>query len=431
MGTCLLTLYLALTFLAVLQAALIVVQTWEHHRFAGSRLSQLHQHHDVGRVAIIVPCKGVDLGLQRNLGTLFRQDYENYAIRFVVESAEDPAYPVIRRLMDRYPAVDSTLLVAGRAQNCGQKVHNLRVATADLPRDIRCLAFVDSDARLRRQWLRALVSRIDQPRVGATTGYRWYVPTRPSFANDLLHSLNSCIAIFLGSHSPTIVWGGSWAIRRELFDGLRVREAWTGMLSDDLVASRLLRKSRLRVLFEPACMVVSPCDTTLPELFWFMRRQYLMARSHMPRWSALVALLSSIANLGLLVNLALVVWALIAGNAWGWFAAGSVAALYGLTVLGGLFRQDLALTYFPRLRRTLRNSRRFEIWMGPITSLANWAGILGSFLGRRLTWRGITYRLSPTGMVLEARRNDPLPAEPSLSPSPAAVETAREPAMAE
>lgn len=404
MDTLFVAAFLAISALAILQAVLILLQTWEHHRFTRGRLNMLHQFHDVGRVAVIVPCKGRDVGLERNLVTLFRQDYENYELRFVVEGADDPAYPIIERLIARFPGVEARIVFAGRATDSGQKVHNLRVATAGLGPRIRCLAFVDSDARLRRQWLRALVSRIDQEGVGAATGYRWYIPVRKSLANHLLYSLNSTLAIFLGSHPPTVIWGGSWAILREKFERLAIREAWKGTLSDDLVASRVIGQARLRVLFEPACMVVSPADMNLRELFWFVRRQYLITRFHFPFWSGAIFVLLTMATWTFFASFAIAVGALVARNDFAWTAGGICLILYGLGALGGLLRQDLAMTYFPRLRRTLREARRFEVWMGPLVALVNWLGLLASLVGRQITWRGIIYRMGKGGVVQRIER---------------------------
>ena len=46
-----------------------------------------------------------------------------------------------------------------------------------------------------------------------------------------------------------MVWGGSWAIRRDIFDQIGLHRAWEGTLSDDLVASReLLREAMPRPL---------------------------------------------------------------------------------------------------------------------------------------------------------------------------------------
>ncbi len=280
--------YVGIALLAVLVAVLVVLQTWEHHRFARSRLRQLGSHPSRGRALVIVPCRGLEVGLERNLESLFRQDFDDFALRFVVESAEDPVYGLIRRLMARYAHVASEVICAGRARYSGQKVHNLRVATADLPCTVDYLAFADSDTRLRRQWLRALVVHLDRDKVGAAMGYRWFIPQRPTLANHLLYSLNSSVAIFLGKRSPGVVWGGSWAIRRATFEALGIREAWAGTISDDLVAGRVIHDAGLDVAFEPACMVASPLDTTLAELVAFGRRQYLISRFYAPRWWSLI-----------------------------------------------------------------------------------------------------------------------------------------------
>jgi hypothetical protein len=420
----LLVAYLALAGMAILQGVLVAVQTWEHHRFAFSRLSRVSQYRQSGRAVLIVPCKGFDVGIESNLGSFFRLDYHNYELRFVVESDRDPVCPVIRRLMARYAHVEARVIVAGEARDCGQKVHNLRAATADLGEDVRFLAFADSDARVRRPWLRGLLARLDEPDVGATTGYRWFVPARPSLANVLLHSINAGIAVFFGAKPPTVVWGGSWAMRREMFDALALRDAWAGTLSDDLVASRLLQQARLRVLFEPVCMVISPLDTTLRGLCSFVRRQYLMGRFYLPVWWAGVIVLVSLSNLVFFGS----VVAAVAGFATGARFAGTAAAVasvqYLVGVIGGLLRQHLVLTYFPRLRSWLRAARRFEVWAGPLVALVNWIMLLGSVVGTRLTWRGITYQVGRRGQVEAVWREAapegpeaPLPAEETPAPA--------------
>ena len=119
------------------------------------------------------------------------QDYDDYEVTFIVESTDDPAYPAIRRAMAEHPWVPARVVVAGRATDSGQKVHNLRVATQHLSQRVKYLAFVDSDARPRPEWLRMLVSRLEQPGLGAVTGYRWFTPDtahrgqRPGLQHEL------------------------------------------------------------------------------------------------------------------------------------------------------------------------------------------------------------------------------------------------------
>jgi hypothetical protein len=83
-------------------------------------------------VLVCVPCKGIDLDLADNLRQVLLQIYPRFQIRFIVESAADPAYGVIQRLMADSP-VACELFVAGACKDSGQKVHNLRRATAKLP----------------------------------------------------------------------------------------------------------------------------------------------------------------------------------------------------------------------------------------------------------------------------------------------------------
>jgi ceramide glucosyltransferase len=391
--------YLILAVLAVVQSLLLALQTWEHRRYARSNMRQLDRHHPTAHVAVFAPCKGIDLDLEANLRALFQQDHPNFELVFVVESREDPAGEVIHRLMAKYPTVAARLVIAGRTSESGQKVHNLRAATAELSPEIDCLAFVDSDAQPRREWLRALVARLDRPDLAVTTGYRWFVPARPTLANHLLYSINCGVMFLLGRHSHCLVWGGSWALRRDTFDSLRLREAWRGTLSDDLVASRLLRKAGMVTRFEPVAVVNSPLDLSGRQMFAFLRRQYLIARCYVPLWWALGLCVSTLANLLWLVSAAMLVRGMIDGSVPVWLPLGVCATVYLLSVQRGAVRQSLARTYFPQHYAALRPARRFDIWASPLVNFVNWLGMFGAMFGRHIHWRGLSYQMLPGGQI--------------------------------
>ena len=107
----------------------------------------------------------------------------------------------------------------------------------------------------------------------------------------------------LGRNSHYLLWGGSWAIRREVFDKIGLHSAWKGTLSDDLVASRLLSEAKMQVRFEPACVVASPIDNSFSEAISFVRRQYLLSRIYARDWWAFAALAVTFSNLVWLGNL--------------------------------------------------------------------------------------------------------------------------------
>lgn len=400
-----LAVYPALAALAIVQAILIVAQTWEHRRYARRRLAEAARAQPIGRALLVIPCRGCEIGLEEHLAALLQQDYGDYQVRFVVESADDPACAPIRRVMAAHPEVRAELIVAGLATCEGQKVHNLRAATADVPPEVEYLAFVDSDARLRPHWLRVLIGQLGRAEVGATTGYRWFIPLRPSLADHLVYSINVSTAVWLAAKVHHMVWGGSWAMRRETFESLGVRDAWQGTLSDDLVAARVLGQSRRRVVFEPGCVVESPSRMAFAEMFRFVRRQYLIGRLYAPGWWAFALGSLGLANAGLAINLVALGAALVTGRPPVGLAAGMLAGLLALYGVRGWLRRDLALLYFPDRAGAMQEAVRWDTWAGPLAALFNWLAMLAALVGRHVAWRGIHYRLQPGGKVCAVWRD--------------------------
>ena len=220
--------YLVLVGVSLLQAVLLALQAWEHRRYARACLADVPGHRPRGRAMILAPCKGAEVALEENLRGLLRQDYDDYEITFVVEDAEDPAAAVIRRVLAEHPHSAARLLVAGLAAEGGQKVHNLRAATADVPSAIRYLVFVDSDAQPRPDWLRSLIARLSAGEAAVVTGYRWFMPCRATLAQKIVYTINCTVMSLLGRSSHHLVWGGSWAIRRDTFDSLGLRAGVEG-----------------------------------------------------------------------------------------------------------------------------------------------------------------------------------------------------------
>jgi cellulose synthase/poly-beta-1,6-N-acetylglucosamine synthase-like glycosyltransferase len=398
--------FLMVAALATGQLALIVLNLWEDRRFAASRLRRSRKPGGRPRVALFAPCKGVEPGLKDNLRPLLEQDYPNYQLTFIVESADDPACEPIRELLSEYRHASAELLVAGRAVGTGQKVHNLRTAAADLPDDVELLAFVDSDARPRSNWLGRLVERLDRSDVGAITGYRWFVPTRNTLSNLISYSINSALAAGLGPGGHHLIWGGSWAIRRDVFEQVRLQDAWKGTLSDDLVATRVLHGAGFRVDFEPNCMLASPLDNDWRQTLSFMRRQYVIARSYLPKWWLLALIAATLPALTFWGGLALLVAGLATGQSWVWVPAVICPIYYATTVFRGWVRCRLACLYLPEHAASMRGAFRFDVWAGPVAGLVNWIVLLGSLFGSTLQWRGIRYRIRRGGQIQIQGRED-------------------------
>ncbi len=403
--------YWVLAVVVIGVAVLLTAQATEHRRYARSRSRNVFYKSPVEHVALFVPCKGTDVDSEGNLRALFEQDHENYELVFIVESVEDQAHELIVRLISEYPARQAKLIVAGMATTSGQKVHNLLVATEKLSPDVIKLAFADADVRPAPNWLRSLIQRVAP--FSASSGYRWFVPKRPSLANLLLASIDGAIVpmMFPGIHKK--IWGGSWAITREAFESTHMRDAWRGTLSDDLVASKVLARAKQPIALETACILPSPVDMDMRGMLSWVRRQLIIGRFYSPRLWTIVLVGHCLGQALFWGSVVATVYGLSLRANWTWQPASVVGLLYALNVCRAWTRHRASRFYLPHHQRELAASRRFDIWCSPLAGLVLCGAIIASAIGRRIAWKDNVYEIYYGGQI----RKIPSPDESLQNPS--------------
>ncbi len=346
-------------------------------------------------VSVIAPGRGLEPGLSENLQALLEQDYPRYEVLFVFDRADDPAIQVIGHGSSRIVRT----IIAGSATDSGQKVHNLRVAVAEVDPQSEVLVFVDTDARPGADWLKHLVAPLADETLGASTGYRWFIPSRGGIASRLRGVWNASVASALGNDTAkNFCWGGSTAIRRTVFDRLVVSERWRGTVSDDFTITRVLKEARLPIHFTPHCLVASVGDCDFKELFEFTTRQIKITRvyaSHLWLPLLLGSVLFAIVFFGGLILLIL---------------SPSIALLFVLLIVFMLgatksFIRWRAVTIpLNHYRSSLNRDLLAHIFLWPVASLLYLYNAIVAGFSRRITWRGITYELkSPTEAVIISR----------------------------
>jgi ceramide glucosyltransferase len=353
------------------------------------------------RASVIVPCRGVDQGLRENVAALLSQDYPTYELVFVTDDASDPSLRVVEEAMrelDRSANASARVIVAGRAMDCGQKVHNLRAAVRASDDASEVFVFVDTDARPRADWLRSLVV--------PTTGYRWFVPTeRGGFASHLRSVWNASIASALGADARrNFCWGGSTAIRRETFDRLNIFDEWRGALSDDYALTRALQRAKLPIKFVPQCLVATHEDCTWRELVEFTTRQLKITRVYAPHlWR--IVLFSNLVFCAVFYGGG----ALALTRAWRGESFALPLVFVPTVFVLGAFKSALRLraVELAFAREGLRAGvagRLAHLTLWPLTGALYLYNALAAARSRRITWRGITYEMkSPTETIVVAR----------------------------
>ena len=117
--------YYYIAIAAISLQALFLVLARRNYRYALAKYKKKRATYRP-RTALLVPCKGLDANFQKNITSLFDQDYEDYSLWFVVDHAADPAYDQLCKLKDQLSktskAHDIQVLVAGQAQSSSQKI---------------------------------------------------------------------------------------------------------------------------------------------------------------------------------------------------------------------------------------------------------------------------------------------------------------------
>jgi ceramide glucosyltransferase len=424
------TLESVLTILAVLMLAKGLFGVFE-----GIRYLEYVRNHLATRpepwmppVSVIVPCKGLEFELEKNVEAVLRQVYPFFEVLIVTATENDAAAEPLKRLAARFPGHKIRFVTAGISLDRGEKVHNLIQAVACADPASEVLLFTDSDSRPHLRWLQELVAPLRAEPVGLSTGYRWYYPTRGNLASVMRSAWNGSVATLLGNHNHNFAWGGSMAIRKSTFHTARVLDYWQRSISDDYSMTQAMKDSKLRIHYEPRCLVGSYGRCGWGELLEWTTRQLILTKVYSRKlWR--LALVSQ-------WTFALVWWwalgglaascvpgppGLITATVWN-AGAQKYALLSGFLFLFGALRG----WYRVRTIQHLRPEHRDEIqsfWWGyvllfPLASTLTAYNLARSALASSLEWRGVRYEFGAAQelRVIRNKQDDTLAGSPANGP---------------
>jgi cellulose synthase/poly-beta-1,6-N-acetylglucosamine synthase-like glycosyltransferase len=348
--------------------------------------------------SIIAPCKGLDHDLEINLQALFEQDFPHYEVIFVVDSKEDESVKIIEKLISsRIPSPKSRLVVSGKAENEAQKVHNLREAILHAADEAKVFVFVDSDVRPNKDWLRNLVAPLQDEKIGCASGYRWFIGKSFGLATEMRSVWNASIASALGANiKNNFCWGGSMAIRREIFEMVGMREKWRGVLSDDFAMTRAMNEANLPIYHVPQSLTASLENCTFAQMLEFTTRQMKITRVYGTKFWVMSFIGSGLFNFVMLTSFLL----LFFGVSF-WFPL-IIILLVSIFSIGKSWLRLKAVKlvlkdYERELNRQFWTQNTLWLFAPPLF----FYNCVCALLSRKITWRGIKYELkSPAETVI-------------------------------
>jgi len=297
------------------------------------------------------------------------------------------------------------VVVAGRSEVRGEKVNNLLNGLAAVRGQAEVLVFADADARPKPDWLRCLVSPLADRSITVSTGFRWYLPGR-RFASQLRAAWDTSIATMLGEHDYNFAWGGSMALRVEVFERLRLAERyWAHTVSDDYAVTRAVCDAGGRIRFEPRCLLASWEESSLRDFVRWANRQIIITRVY-----AVHLWILGLASHGLYCTtfmLGLLVLAHPGSSARERLAI--IASLLFVLSLGsgkGYLRSVAAAELFPEEDATLRLYGPRYWQLAPLVPWFMFYNFVIAGFSRRIEWAGTHYILKSRNEV-EVVRQDP------------------------
>jgi len=385
--------WVGLTLIAVLAFLASVASIIQGIRLRGGvrRAVRLALGAFLPSIVVILPVRGLDDGFDENVRALLSQMYPRYRLLVVADDSLDPALLRIQTIARESPRVALATILSDASPLRG-KVNALRSALAHLHPEDEVVVFADSDIRPAPDWLRQLVQPLADSTVGVATGFRWYLPPRPTFWSLVRAEWNAVSANVLFDPRRSFAWGGSCAVRKDLLVPLRLEDRWHDVLSDDLILTQAVREAGLKIAYVPAALVPTFEGADRATCTEWCFRQMTMATLYLPIVRRYATAAFAVFNGSILFGiacLALAVW--------------NVAYLIPATIFLAPFPVSIAKASLRRralfsAAPTVAAAWNVPAWRTAIAAIAvPWVMTAGLLRTRRPTtirWRGHTYDVS-------------------------------------
>lgn len=330
-------------------------------------------------VTVLKPLYGTEPHLFENLCSFCDQQYPQFQVVFGAANPADPALEIARAVAARFPDRDIEI-VAGTAKPAGNpKIGNL-LGMIDRARH-PLLVIADSDIRVGRTYLHAVVGCFDDPAIGAATCIYGGIPSAALASKLGAMQVNDQFApsvMVAGAMEPlTYCFGATMAVRGEVLERIGGLESISAHLADDYVLGKRVTDAGYRVALVPYAVQTTVADDTLAALW-----------RHELRWARAIFGQRPAGYVGSIVTYVLPLGAVFA-----------LAARTPLSALGFGIACALRIALHYEARRTFAPQAPATPWLVPLRDLFGVGVWAGSFFGKRVQWKSDDYHLDAGGRM--------------------------------
>lgn len=362
---------------AICGCVITIIEAYTVLRFSGTRMPISSTQPPV---TVLKPLHGIaEPDLLERLGQFYDQDYSGpVQVVFGVRDDFSAAAAVARQVKAEVPGETIEVVVDARGHGSNRKVSNLINMLPSARNDILVLS--DSDIVVGPDYLSTVTSLLEAPRAGAVTCL-YYGIGEGLWARLSALTINAYflpLAIMAGRLGLARYCGGATiALRRSTLDRIGGFGDFANVLADDHAIGAAVRSLGHRVVIAPILVGHHCFEVSLRQLFLQQLRAARTIKTVQPIGYAgsFVVHPISLALLG---------------------------ALSGSAAAAGI----AAVAFAARLMVCRCVERRFglprqDYWLVPLQDVTSFAIYIVSFFGKMVHWRGIDYRVAPSGVMVE------------------------------
>ena len=229
--------------------------------------------------------RGLDPEAYENYASFCRQDYPNYELLFCIGDRNDPAVPVLEKLMRDFPERRIRLLFGSGRNAINDKVAKLVRLVNEAENEF--LVISDSDVRVDPNYLRTVVAPLADSKVGCTTCF--YVSIHDETFVQHLQSIGMYSDFYAGIlvarqlDGIRFTLGPTIATTRSHLAGFGGYQAIENKPADDLLVGRLIAQQGYEVRLLPYAVRTVP-DYDSPRALFSKRLRWMTVMRHMRPW---------------------------------------------------------------------------------------------------------------------------------------------------
>jgi ceramide glucosyltransferase len=331
-------------------------------------------------VSILKPLHGAEPGLYENLRSAAEQDYPVHQLVLGVADPQDGAVPVARALIGDHPDRDIALVVEPTRHGSNAKISNLRNMLPAARHDI--LVIADSDIRVGRGYLAAVVTPLLAPRAGLVTCLYRGVSNGGPWSQLGAQFINfsflpaALLAEALGAGGGC--FGATMALRRDVLARCGGFARLRDELADDYRLGEAVRACGLDVVLSRYLVETCVSEPSFRDLW-----------RHELRWARTMRSIAPVGYAGsiLMYPVALAVLAMAASR-------------FALTACAFLAISCALRWLSARLVAGALGLATARLWLLPMRDLLSFTVFIASFLGRSVVWRDQAFRVEASGRLI-------------------------------